>query len=168
MLKDRDTQRFRGVVIATYKRPQEAQAALAALHGTTLDKRTVRALVWCECVGEERVVCMAHIGSHSPITAHTRGAAGVPGAVGPGQPPRVPRGAERFTVLPAGQDALLPALPRRGPRGPVLPQPGQGQALHGLRGDGRPRGGHLPGAVRGLRFVWLCVWLCVCGGGCGC
>lgn len=42
MLKDRDTQRFRGVVIATYKTPKQALQALDRLHGSVIDNRTVR------------------------------------------------------------------------------------------------------------------------------
>ena len=46
MLKDRDTQRFRGVVIATYKTPKQALQALDRLHGSVIDNRTVRVGVW--------------------------------------------------------------------------------------------------------------------------
>lgn len=46
MLKDRDTQRFRGVVIATYKTPKQALQALERLHESVIDNRTVRVGVW--------------------------------------------------------------------------------------------------------------------------
>ncbi len=67
MFKDRDTQRFRGVVIATFKKPQEAATALEKLHGSVLDNRTVRR-PRPRCLV---VVCSAALRCAVPSHAHT-------------------------------------------------------------------------------------------------